>query len=172
MRWKIGVRPPRIALRANAALALRHGTHIPPLYGSKSNATNCAGFPFASLATRERSRMKPKLERVEIEPARRRDHDLAVDNAAVRQPFQKGRVKLRKVAVERSQVATLNEDLGYPVKNDGAKAIPFGLIQERCPHGELLGKLREHRLEIGGASAKPVGGRSTSRLGLFRLKAG
>jgi hypothetical protein len=45
--------------------------------------------------------MKPKLERVEVETARRRDHDLAVEHPAVRQHVQRGRVELRKIPIER-----------------------------------------------------------------------
>ena len=61
-----------------------------------SNATNDAGVSFASFADPRGRGMKPELERVEIEAAGRRDHDLAVDDAAVRQLLEQDRVQLGK----------------------------------------------------------------------------
>ena len=112
----------------------------------KSNATNAAGVACASLATRGCG-VKPKLERVEIEPVGRRDHDLAIDHTAVRQTGKTGLVELGKVAIERPQVPTLDEDLGCAAKDDGAKSVPLGLKQERSGGGKLIGELREHRLD-------------------------
>src|SRR2546422_9620845 len=90
--------------------------------------------------------MQPQLQRVEVEPVRCRDHDLAVDHTAVRQAREKRRMELRKVPIERPQVPALDENLGSAAKDNRAKSIPFGLVQERARR-KLLGELREHRLD-------------------------
>ena len=91
--------------------------------------------------------MEPHLERVEIEPSRRGDHDLAVEDRAGRQAGQEGVVQLWKVAIERPQVAALDEDLVRAAKDDGAKAVPFRLVEERVAGREIRGDFREHRLD-------------------------
>ena len=65
--------------------------------------------------------MQPQLQRVEVEPVRRGDHDLAVDHAAVRQPLEEDCVQVGKVAVERPQVAALDEDVAVAPRNTIAR---------------------------------------------------
>ena len=91
--------------------------------------------------------MKPKLERVEIEAAGRGNHDLAVDDAAGRQPGEQRGVELGKVPIQRPQITALDEDVGIPAKNNCAKSVPFGLVQESSTGRKLLGELREHRFD-------------------------
>ena len=79
--------------------------------------------------------MQPKLKGVEIEPARRGDHDFAVNDAAVRQARQKYVVQLGEVAVERPQVATLNEDVGGPRKTMARNPSHFGSYRNPAPAG-------------------------------------
>ena len=56
-------------------------------------------------------------------------------------------VQLGKIAIERPQVAALDEDVGRAAKDDRAKAVPLRLVQERWPRRQLVGQLREHRLD-------------------------
>ena len=53
--------------------------------------------------------MESKLERVEVESLRSRDHDLAVDHTAGRQFVEEYLVKVRKISIERTQVPALDE---------------------------------------------------------------
>ena len=47
----------------------------------------------------------------------------------VRQPREQCVVELGEVAVERTQVAALHEDVGRPAaEHDGAEPVPLGLI--------------------------------------------
>ena len=109
--------------------------------------------------------MQPQLEQVEIEPARRRDHDLAVHDAAVRQTGQQGVMQLGKVAVERTQVAALDEHLGPAAKDDGAEPVPLRLVQERIVGRKHVGELREHRLYRRGDGKRRIRhGKSVARL--------
>src|SRR5688572_12882618 len=91
--------------------------------------------------------MQPHLQRVEIEAAFRRNHDLSVDNAAVRQCSKKGVVELGKVAVQRPQVAALNINVALAAIDDGAEAVPLGLVEEPSTGRERLGQLGEHGLD-------------------------
>ena len=92
-------------------------------------------------------RMQPQLQQVEIEPAWRRDHNFAVEDAAVRQAGQQGVVQLGKVAVERPQVAALHEHLAPAAKDDGAEPVPLRLVQECIVGRQHVGELGEHRLD-------------------------
>ena len=55
--------------------------------------------------------MQAKLERAEIKALGRRDHDLAVEDAAVGQRSKQDRVELGEVAAERLGVTALEVDL-------------------------------------------------------------
>ena len=90
--------------------------------------------------------MQPQLERVEVEASSGRDHDLAVEHAARGQLLEQHLVKLGKVAVERLQIAALDEHVGGAAEHDRAKAVPLGLVQERALGRQLGRELRQHRL--------------------------
>jgi hypothetical protein len=53
--------------------------------------------------------MQSQLEGIEIETARRGNDDLPINHAAIGQLFEKRVMHLRKVAIQRPQVATLDE---------------------------------------------------------------
>ena len=101
--------------------------------------------------------MQPQLQRVEVEAVRRRDHDLAVDHAARRQPLEQRLVQLREIAVERPQVAALDEDVGAAAKDDGAKAVPLRLEEKARRSGRASASL---------ASIGSIGGTTRRRLGI------
>ncbi len=90
--------------------------------------------------------MQPHLQRVEIEAMRRGDDDLAVEHT-LGQRRQQCVVQIRKVAIERPQVAALDEEVRWPAKHDCAKAVPFRFVQEAIAGGQLLGELCQHRLD-------------------------
>ena len=83
--------------------------------------------------------MKPHLQRVEIEPVRRRNHDLAVHDAVVGQRREKGVVQVREVPVQRTQIAALDEQIVAAPEHNGAKPVPFRLVQESVSGRQLFG---------------------------------
>src|SRR5207247_10793429 len=115
-------------LEQDAALALRLAAQVPAPDCNQVERDEGRRRRFRQLGAARGCRVKPKLQRVEIEPVGRRDHDLAVDDTAVRQIGKTGRVELGKVAIERPQVPALNEYLGSATKYDRPKSIPLGLI--------------------------------------------
>ena len=106
------------------------------------------GRLFRQLRHARRRGMQSQLQGVEVEAARRGDDDLAVDDAVVREDSRQQRVvQLGKVPIERPQVAALDEHLAAAAKDDGAKAVPLRLVEERAAGRQRVGELREHRLD-------------------------
>jgi hypothetical protein len=64
-------------------------------------------------------------------------------------------VQLGKIAVERPQVAALDEHVGGSAEHDGAEAVPLGLEQEIARGRELVGELGEHGFYGGGKRRLP-----------------
>ena len=91
--------------------------------------------------------MQPHLKRVEIEPVRRGDHDLPVDHAVLGQPLQQRVMQLGEIAVERAEVAALDEEVGRAAKDDGAESVPLRLEEHGAGGGQRVGQLGEHRLD-------------------------
>jgi hypothetical protein len=91
--------------------------------------------------------MKAHLQGVEIEAVRRRDHDLAVEHAVFRQALEQRVVQLRKVAVERPQIAALDLETIALLEHDRPEAVPFRLVEHVALRREHVGELREHRLD-------------------------
>jgi hypothetical protein len=98
------------------------------------------------LVDSRRRRVQPQLQRVEVEPVRGGDDDLTVDDQAWRQLVDHGAVHLGEVAIERLQIAALDEDVIDATERDGAKAVPLRLVQKGTL-GQRVGQLREHRLD-------------------------
>jgi hypothetical protein len=64
----------------------------------------------------------------------------------VGQARQEDVVQLGEVAVERPQIAALDEDVGRSAtEDDGAEPVPFGLVEEAAVRRQLVGKLCQHR---------------------------
>ncbi len=91
--------------------------------------------------------MQAHLEPIEIEPARRGDDDLAVDDTAVRQGVEHSVVQLRKVPIERLEVAALDEHVAPAAKDERAKAVPLGLEEKLVAARDLVRDFREHGLD-------------------------
>ena len=68
--------------------------------------------------------MQAHLQGIEVEPVRCGDHDLAVEHAAVGQTGPKRVVQLGKVAIERLEVAALDEDVVAAAKDDARESRP------------------------------------------------
>src|SRR5262249_53598555 len=128
-------------------LDLRRITQVTPIRRDHVECDERRWSLLRQLGDAGGSRMQAKLERVEIEPVRCRDHDLAVHHAPGRQPRKKSVVQLREVAIERSKVATLDEYIGLAAKHQRAKSIPLGLVQKASAGGKRVRELREHRLD-------------------------
>jgi hypothetical protein len=83
--------------------------------------------------------MQSQLQRVEIEPLRRRDDDLAVDDATGGQQTKQRLVQLGKVAVQRPQIAALDEHIVITSKDDGAEPVPLRLVEQVAVFRKHLG---------------------------------
>ena len=80
-------------------------------------------------------------------------------------------MQLGEVAVERPQVAALDEDVGVAAEDDGAEAVPLRLEQEVARVGQRLGQLGQHRLDRrrdGGAGEAGDAGSRASAIDLRR----
>src|SRR5207237_3280317 len=96
-----------------------------------------------------RRRVQAQLQRVEIQAAWTGDNDLAVDNAVVRKPVDERVVELRKIAVERTRVAALDEHIALRTEDDRAKAVPLGLVEDLTLGRDRFRHLGEHRFDRG-----------------------
>ena len=65
--------------------------------------------------------MQPQLQGVEVEPLRRGNHNLPVDDTPGREALAEDRVQIGKVAVERPQVAALDVDVRRAPQNTRAR---------------------------------------------------
>ena len=84
------------SLEACAPLVLRLGAQISPVDGNEIECHERRRRLRRQLRHARRRGMKPHLQRVEIEAVGCRDHDLAVDDAAVRQGGEKASCKSGK----------------------------------------------------------------------------
>src|SRR5215216_5514817 len=100
--------------------------------------------------------MEAQLEQIEVETMRCGNHYLPVNDATVRESGETRVVQVWKIAIERTRIAALDEHVGAAAKDDRAKAIPFGLVQQSASGGKLVGQLCEHRLD-GRLNGKFVG---------------
>ena len=115
--------------------------------GEEIESDECGGrLPGELLHARSR-RVQPHLQGVEVQAARRRDDDLAVEDTAGRQLRVEDVVQLGKVAVERPQVAALNVDVVRAAKDQRAKAIPLRLEQKSVALRNFAHRFRQHRLD-------------------------
>jgi hypothetical protein len=103
--------------------------------------------------------MNALLQRIEIEPVGGCHHDLAVEDAALGQQGAQGLLEFGKVAVQRLQVAALQEHALAGAEDDCPKAVPLGLEQESGFVGHRVGKLGKHRCNRGSGQCG-VGGHS------------
>ena len=147
-----------------AALVLRRAAQVASADGDRVEGDKRRRYFLRQLRDPRGRRVQPQLQRVEVEPARRRDHDLAVDHAAVRQGLEQDGMQFREVAIERPQIAALDEDLGAAAKDDGAKAVPLRLVEVRSDR-EIAGELGEHRLDrrLDGKAHGRAGGAGAAR---------
>ncbi len=84
---------------------------------------------------------------LEVESSVVRDHDLAVEHAAIRELRLERLGQLGEVAVERLEVAALRVDLVAVAEDQGPEAVPLRLVQPALALGQGVARLREHRLE-------------------------
>src|SRR3990167_1858655 len=91
--------------------------------------------------------MDAEEECFEVEASVRRDHDLAVEHAAVGEVGAKVRLELGEVAAERLEVAGLDVDLVSRLEDKRAKSVPLWLVDPLLSVGDIVGELREHRLD-------------------------
>jgi hypothetical protein len=134
------------ALEQQAPLRHRLGHHARAVHGEEIEGHEGRRRLARELRHARGGGVKPHLQRVEVETRGAGDHDLAVDHATLREAIEEQLVQVGEVAVERAQVAALDEDLVLAAKHDGAEAVPLGLIEVATLRRNDLGDLREHRL--------------------------
>jgi hypothetical protein len=132
---------------AGAALALRRLHQALTIGGEQVERHERRGRLLRQLRHPRGRGMQPELERIEIEPVRRGDHDFPVDHTVSRQLFQERVVQIGEIAVERAEVAALDEQVGRAAKDDGAESVPFRLEKDGPGGGQCVGQLGEHRLD-------------------------
>ena len=88
-----------------------------------------------------------QLERVEVEPLGRRDHELAVEHDLVRCLREQRFAHLREIAEQRLLVAALQVEVVAVTEHDAAEAVPLRFEQEVGLWRHVARQLRQHRLE-------------------------
>jgi hypothetical protein len=91
----------------------------------------------------------PQQQRLEGERPVARDHDLAIEHAALGQLGAERRCELREVAVQRLEVAALREHLVAVAEHQRTEAVPLRLEQPAVARGQPRRGLGEHRLDRG-----------------------
>src|SRR4051812_33990562 len=92
-------------------------------------------------------RMDAQEERFEVEPRGADDDDLAVDDAALRQVGEQRLDELGEVAVQRLEVAALQQELVAVAKDQRAEAVPLRLELPAVALRQAVGGGGEHRLD-------------------------
>ena len=114
--------------------------------------------------------MDPLLQRLELQPAVDRHHDLAVDHAALRQLGLERLDQLGEVARHRLLVAAADLDLVAVPEDDRAEAVPLGLVRRTVRDlGHGLGQHRRDGWHDGqlhaATSCRPQTGPGTALTG-------
>ena len=112
---------------------------------SRSKNTIDAGVCLASSATREAAGWMRCWSASKSSPARRRDHDLAVEHAARRELREQRLAQVGEVAVQRLLVAALEQQLVPVAEDERAKAVPLRLEDPVRAVGDPVRALGEHR---------------------------
>ena len=136
--------PARAARGArSAARRARRGRRSP---AGRTRRTT-AGDSFASLATREAAGCRRSWSASKSNPC-----GVAITiSPSITHPSgsagEKQVVQLREVAIQRPQVAALDEDVVAAAIDDGAKAVPLGLVEQIAARRQRVGQLGQHRLD-------------------------
>src|SRR5258708_6885368 len=93
--------------------------------------------------------MDPLEQRLELERAVLSDDDLAVEHAPLGQLLAKRRRELRKVPLQRLEIAALDLHVVPVAKDERTKTVPFRLEDEVRAFRDLVHELREHRRNRG-----------------------
>ena len=112
--------------------------------------------------------MDALLQGVEVEPVVGGDHDLAVDDGALRERRLERLDQLREVALERERVAARDVDVVAVAKDDRPKPVPLRLVEPLALAWDVRRGARQHRLERrieGQRHERSVADRALLRLG-------
>jgi hypothetical protein len=91
--------------------------------------------------------MDAEQERLEVEHALLRDHDLAVEHALLGQLLAQRRFELDEIAIERLELAALDVDRVSVLEHERAEAVPLGLVEPLRARRDVGRELGEHRLD-------------------------
>ena len=161
VRWIGGLASASSRSRRTRRSLLGDVAQVLPVDGDRVERDERGRRLLRELGDARGGRMQSHLQRVEVEPARRGDHDLAVDHAAVGQTGEQGVVQLGKVAVERPQVAALDEHLFAPRKTIARNPSHFGSYRKPSPTGSSVASFASIG-SIGGAIANGCVGMCTA----------
>ncbi len=89
--------------------------------------------------------MNSQLQRIEIQPLLRRNHNLAIEHAPFRQLLQQNLNHLRKIPVQRLPIPALQQHLIAIPKHHTPKPIPLRLKDPLLASRNLSNPLRKHR---------------------------
>ena len=118
------------------------------------------GHASASFATRDAAGCRRSCSASKSSPSVRGDHDLAVEDAAGRKALEQRVVQLGEVAIERLQIAALNEDV---VRRRGRRSI-----ETRPTWVRTTGRSSSGMSSTSLASIGSIGGVSTHHPNLSR----
>src|SRR5688572_12979688 len=91
--------------------------------------------------------MNAQEHRLEVEAPIDRDHHLAIEHTAIGKMLAQRNFELRKVATQWLEVAALNVDVVARFEHERAKAVPLWFVQPLRAVGNVVRKLRQHRLD-------------------------
>ena len=91
--------------------------------------------------------MDAQQQRVEVQAVRAGDDYFAIQDAALGQRRAQGRRQLREVAVERFEVAALDESFVAVAEDQRPEAVPLGLVEPAIADRNRLGQLGQHRFD-------------------------
>jgi len=111
-----------------APFMLRRRSDIAPFDGEQIESDERGRALRGQPRHARRRRMKPELERIEVEAVSARNHDLAVNHGPQRELVQEHLVQLGEVSIQRFEIPALDEDVGQSSEDDGAKPVPLRLV--------------------------------------------
>ena len=140
--WRLGLL--ERALEARASLLERLATQIVVALREQVERDERRRCFRRELLDARRGRMDPERQQIEVETMVGGDHDLAVDDGALREVLPKWIDQVGEVARERALVAAADLDVVTVAEHDGTEAVPLRLV-EVVAGRELTRELRQHR---------------------------
>src|SRR5262245_12007028 len=143
VQGRLGALEQRLELAA--ALAERAGAQVPIALAEKVPEDHRGRELLRQHRDARGGGVDAQLQRLEVESAVPRDHDLAVEHAAPRELRLERLAELREVAVERLLVAALQQELVAVAEDDHPESVPLRLEDPARAVRQLADAPGEHR---------------------------